>query len=265
MATKSVRPLRLTLDAAFKLYFKDNPHLQKSLLENFLPLPEGSTIESVSLLDAEDNSSEPEGKTFILDLKISILRREGDKLKQESANVEMQSIDKADFINRVYAYSARMYSSQARKGQDYGTLKPVYSLVFTAFDLQPFKALKHEYCHETEQLRKHPPHLPLAAGKGMQYIFIELSKFNKKLEELLDQKEAWCYILRNSDKIGEKDHKELAAKGKDMGEAVRHLWDLSQDELVQEQMEAVEKQRRDRVAEIALGEQKGREEGREEG
>ena len=50
----------------------------------------------------------------------------------------------------------------------------------------------------------------------MQYIFIELSKFNKKLEELLDQKEAWCYILRNSDKIGEKDHKELAAKGKDM-------------------------------------------------
>ena len=116
MTTKSVRPLRLTLDAAFKLYFKDNPHLQKSLLENFLPLPEGSTIESVSLLDAEDNSSEPEGKTFILDLKISILRREGDKLKQESANVEMQSIDKADFINRVYAYSARMYSSQARKG-----------------------------------------------------------------------------------------------------------------------------------------------------
>ena len=46
-----------------------------------------------------------------------------------------------------------------------------------------------------------------------------------------------------------------------MAVAVKHLWNLSQDELVQERMEAIEKQRRDRVAELVLAEEKGIEKG----
>ena len=182
-------PLSLTTDVVFKLYFKDSTRLQKSLLENFLPLPENSTIEHVELLDAEENSPEADGKTFILDLKIRFRRKEGKEVKEETINVEVQSTDKKYFIDRIFAYSARMYATQAKRGQDYELLRPVYSLVFTTFDLGSFKDLS-EYCHETEQRRIHPPHLPLAKGRGMQYIFVELSKFTKELGEILDQKEA---------------------------------------------------------------------------
>ena len=256
----AAKPLRLTLDAAFKIYFKESLRLQRSLLEDFLPLPKGSKIEKIDLLNAEEHSSEEGGKTFILDLKIRIQRNENGELKQNTINVEMQSIEKTHFIDRILAYSARIYSNQVKKGKGYGTLRPVYSLVFTAFDLKPFKELPN-YCHEVELLRRHPPHIPLAEGRGMQYIFIELSKFTKGLSEVLDQKEAWCYLLKNSDAIGEKEGKELAKRGKDMGEAVKRLWDLSQDELVQERLEAIERQRNDRIAELAFATEQGTEAG----
>ena len=42
-----------------------------------------------------------------------------------------------------------------------------------------------------------------------------------------------------------------------MGKAVKRLWGLPQDELEQERMEAIEKQRRDRVAELTFATEKG--------
>ena len=50
-----------------------------------------------------------------------------------------------------------------------------------------------------------------------------------------------------------------------MGEAVKKLWNLSQDELVRERLEAIERQRRDRVAEIEYARDEGIEQGIEKG
>ena len=92
--------LRLTFDAAFKLFFKKNPHLLKSVLADFLPLPKGTKIHSIDLIDAEENASKatiPEGKKFILDIKIRPVRTGREESQAEIINVEMQSVNQGVF------------------------------------------------------------------------------------------------------------------------------------------------------------------------
>ena len=87
--------LPLTFDPIFKLFFKDekNKELLISLLSNFLPLPEGSTIVSVDIMDPEllsEKSSTIQGergKKYILDLRVEFERinasgREGNRNRQ---------------------------------------------------------------------------------------------------------------------------------------------------------------------------------------
>ena len=50
---KETHFLKLTNDAAFKAYFKFNKELLISLLTNFLPLPTGSIITDIEILDPE--------------------------------------------------------------------------------------------------------------------------------------------------------------------------------------------------------------------
>lgn len=265
-SNKKPNLLNLTTDIVFKIFFKENPHLLKELLRDFLPFQEGSEIAEIELLDTEENLQE--GKTFLLDLKVRLLRKEGGKdMGRETVNVEVQTVAKRNFTNRLLAYAGRVYSGQIKEGEDYKTLYPFYSLVFSTVNLKEFTALEKEYYHRCMMLRDCPPHLPLT--EGIQFVVVELSKFVKSLEKVLDQRDAWCYLLRKSEKMSDEDLEVLKTKGESMGEAVRKLWDLSQNELMRERLEAVEKQKKDRVAEIEYardeGMEKGREEGREEG
>ena len=131
--------------AGVRPFFKKNPHLLKSVLADFLPLPKGTKIHSIDLIDAEENASKatiPEGKKFILDIKIRLVRTGREESQAEIINVEMQSINQEYFLDRIFAYSARIYSGQIIRGDDYDKLAPVYSLVFTTFQWL-FKTSKH--------------------------------------------------------------------------------------------------------------------------
>ncbi len=50
-----------------------------------------------------------------------------------------------------------------------------------------------------------------------------------------------------------------------MGRAVKNLWNLSQDELMRERLEAEDKQRRDRLSQIDTAHEEGLERGLEKG
>ena len=125
--------------------------------------------------------------------------------------------------------------------------------------------LQPSMCLTTTQRLDDPPHAVVGRGKGIRYIFVELGKFAKAIEKILDQRESWCYLLKNSDKMSERECSELVKKGKDMGEAVKQLWDISQDDMVLERIEAEEKVRRDHVGQMAWAKKQSREEGRTEG
>ena len=99
----------------------------------------------------------------------------------------------------------------------------------------------------------------------MQFVIVELNKFIGRLDSLVDQREAWCYFLKRSDGLNQQTSQELAKNGRDMGRAVKNLWNLSQDELMRERLESEDKQRRDRLSQIDTAHEEGLERGREEG
>ena len=276
-------PIDLTFDAAFKLYFKKNLSLLMSLLKDFLPLPENSTIMNVELMDSElepISSDNPAGKKFILDIMVEIHTEYIDKkqpekkeIKSEIVNVEMQASSQKNFSDRILAYNARIYSDQIKEGEYYNKLHPVYSLVFMTTKLKEFDVdeLANEYCHICNLRRNKYPDLTL--NNGMQFIIVELAKFRKRLKKVVDQKDAWCYLLKNAEQIDKKIGKKLMTKGKDMKNAVNHLWKLSEDKLAKRILEAEDKRRRDIAAQkawereegIVIGIEKGIEKGIEQG
>ena len=248
------RPIDLTFDAAFKMYFKSNPELLTSLLETFLPLSTIGHIAKIELMDTELGAFPNKylKKTFLLDIKVRIYRQRmgEEKVMSEIADVEMQTSSLKGFTNRLVVYVGRILSDQLTAGEDYKELPTVYSVVFITKNLSEFntKALAHEYYHHNTMRREGVP--DTLFNDRTQHITVELGKFNKEVDKLVDQRDAWCYLLKNSTKINKKIGKKLITKGKDMKNAVNYLWKLSEDELAKEIQEAEKKRRMDIKAQI---------------
>ena len=262
--------LDLKKDYAFKLYFKRDEGALISLLEHFLPLPKGSRIEDVEILDSELEPLvlNPEGKRFVLDLRVKIRRKEGAKLlATETVNVEMQSTGQNYFTERLLAYASRLYLGQIKPNQKYDRLYPVYSLAFCSENLKEFASITDEYYHLCTIRREDSvPSRQSLFSKGIQFVVVELKKFSKTTaKELVDFRENWCYILKNGPHISESEFETIRSKGKKMGDAVKRLWNLSEEERVQMYMEDIENQRRDQWAREDYARDRGREEGLKKG
>ncbi len=271
--------LKLTEDAVFKAYFKDNEHLLIQLLEDFLPLPKSSRIVKVKILNPEIGPDELEKvggigrKKFILDLRVDFKRSDAKADdKSEIAHVEIQTTPETHFADRLLAYSSRLYSEQLRSGETYKVLAPVYSLVFMTANLKEFESLEDEYYHVCNIRRTTKPDLILT--RGMCFVIVELMKFKRqKVKDVHGQREAWSYLLKNSGKMDRVEYKRLQEKGEVMAEAVKRLWDISQNEGLRELLRVQERERMDRASReetvhmegLKKGLKKGLEKGREEG
>ena len=295
----------------FKVYFSKNKTVLKSLLQAFLPLSTQNSIQEVEILkdnqlertidlyqagmnfetaQSKDKSGTKEkatsqsnqndlsitdssiypslvkNKQIVLDLKLKL--QSGEKV-----NVEMQSVSKKGFLQRVLFYWARLYTEELKKTEGYHKLCPTYSLIFTNFNvLKEAKDFLTSFSVRSDQV----PYFIL--NNHLKIIIVELSKFRKgELGELFDLRDLWCYILKGSGKISERECELLSGKGAEMKEAMDHLKDLSQDEELRREEEAREKFIRDRRAEIdfgfdegfhkgiSLGRKEGMDKGRKEG
>ena len=141
-------------------------------------------------------------------------------------------------------YWAKNYSSQLKIGEDYKTLCPAYSLIFSVYDLFP----ETESFYTAFSIRSdESPHFYF--NEDLRLITVELSKFKKRTPAvLLDLREEWCYLLKESKRMGERESRELSAKGEDMKKAMFRLKELSREEGLQLVEEAKEKARRDQAA-----------------
>ena len=229
--------LNLTQDLMFKNYFKLNKNVLKSLLKAFLPLPQNSSIKDIVILDSLIPSFSPEEKSSFLDLRVQLNNG-------EFVNVEMQAFPHKSFIKRILLYWAKNYSSQIRIGEKYEKLCPAYSLIFSTFNLFP----KTDHFYSSFSIRSDvSPHF--CFSEGLRIITVELSKFKKREPAaLLDLREEWCYLLKESKVMGEKEGKELSTKGQEMEEAMFHLKELSRDEALRLVEEARDKAWKDQMA-----------------
>ena len=246
--------LDLTLDKVFKAYFKDAPHICISLLRHFLPLPKNCDIQSLKYMDSTLNPKNPKDKESLLDIRVKLDNG-------ASVNIEMQTSDKQSFKERILFYLSRLYTSDLVEGGDYHSLCPVYSLIFTDFIM--FEKLRNY--HSVFFLKsEEQPEVVFSHHLGI--ILVELKKFKERaVSDLIDKKDIWSYIIKNSKKLTSRDMSIIESKGSDMKQAVQRLKMLSRKKSMQIIAEAREKARRDRVAERAFNIQEGRAKGIQKG
>ena len=141
--------------------------------------------------------------------------------------MEMQSMSKKGFLSRVLFYWSRLYTEDLKKAGEYQSICPVYSLIFTDFDV--FKPEQFKVSGGKKSLPKHqrrhfinsfslrlddPPHFGLS--DDLRIVFVELSRFQREylseLNNMFDFRDLWCYILKKSNSISVKECEILSNK-----------------------------------------------------
>ena len=250
--TKRGPYINLTSDIIFQHFFKKDEAVLKSLLKAFLPLPEGKSIQQVQVLDSLSLPDQNiEDKCSIFDMKLKL--NTGEKI-----NVEMQSFSGKYLLKRVIFYLSRLYTEGLEKGKNYDQLPSSYSLIFTKVNV--FQKINEFYSTFSLRLDRYPYS---QLNDSLNVIFVELAKFKKReIKRLFDLREEWCYILKESSSIKERELEELSQKGEDMKTAVERVKKLSKDEKLRIIEEKREKGRWIYESQMAYARNEGLEQGR---
>ena len=176
----------VTTDIAFKKVFGSEQH--KDILIGFLnavlDLQGDKSIREVTLKNPWQAPDIPILKETILDIKAVDNRG-------VSFIVEMQVEKKYSFQKRAQYYTAKAYTGQIDKGEDYPKLGQVIFigiLDFSCFDGNDYLT-RHLILNQSTLKQE---------LKDLEFNFIELSKFDKSEEQLIDIIEKWVYFIKNA-------------------------------------------------------------------
>ena len=186
-------------DVMFKKIFSEHKDLLISFLNAFMPLMDDQEIISVEYLSPEQVPETRYRKLSIVDVKcIDNYNR--------SFVVEMQNDWTKTFSNRLLINGAKAIVNQMNKKRiddpavDYLALEPVYVLAVVNDEFTE-KTKKQWYHH----LRLTDPKNPSFEIRGLDYILLELPKFNRDTWRLADKKAAvlWLRFLREINHLTE--------------------------------------------------------------
>ncbi len=208
----------ITNDIAFKIIFGDENRkvVLISFLNAVLDLEEDHKIVDVTILNPFQLPLFKDGKATIIDVKAK-------DQKGRYYVVEMQVSDSQGFSKRVLYYTSQGYVSQIERGEFYDRLNPTIFIGILDFNLT----------ENSKYLSRHRI-LDVETGerviKEMEFNFIELPKFNLKLEELKSPLEKWIFF------INEGEHQKVIPEGmEDPGLKTAfesaNIWTWSKNEL----------------------------------
>jgi predicted transposase/invertase (TIGR01784 family) len=111
--------------------------------------------------------------------------------------IEMQVINVDAFTKRVIYNAAKTYSTQLKPREGYSKLVPLIALTITDFVLfeNTKKFLSHFVFKEVEENFEY--------YREIELVFLELPKFNQKLEQVENLLESWVYFLKNAPNLEE--------------------------------------------------------------
>jgi len=201
-------------DIAFRKIFgnENKKEILISFLNAVLELPKGKKIKRIEIKNPYQLPEIKDLKSSILDVKVTDER-------SISYIVEMQVEELDGFDKRVQFYTAKQYSSQIEKGDDYPKLNQVIFigiLDFIFFDDDDEYITRHKTVNVKTQKSK---------LNGMEYNFVELPKFTKKIKECKTLVDKWIYFIQNAQNLNV-----IPADVKDEGlkhayeDADRHNW-----------------------------------------
>ncbi len=173
-------------DVAFKKLFGNMAH--KHILISFL----NSVLERTGMaqiIDVVING--PANIPDNTSIKSSIVDVRCTDQSSHQYIVEMQVVTQKDYAARAQYYSALALGKQLAPKGRYNDLAPVFFVGILDFEL--FEEPDYITHHLILNKKTHTQTL-----KHLEFHFIELNKFNKKLEQLDNDLDKWIYFLKNA-------------------------------------------------------------------
>ena len=182
LTEKYVNPLT---DFGFKKIFGEEPN--KDILISFLNelLPERHRIEELSYTKNEQSGHQALDRKAIFDLYCR-------SANGERFIVELQKAKQNYFKDRSVFYSSFPIIEQAQRGDWDFKLHPVYTVSILDFVFEDSKG-KPDIVHFIELKNQHGE----VFYDKLKYIYIELPKFSKQVDELDSMVDKWLYVFRH--------------------------------------------------------------------
>jgi len=189
---KYINPLT---DFGFKKLF--GTEMNKDLLIDFLNqiLPKNKKVKDLAYSSTDKPGATKKDRKAIFDLYCT--SPEGDRFI-----VEMQKAKQTYFKDRSVFYATFPIQEQAERGDWNFKLSPVYSIGVLDFEFE-------EESSDKENISLHHI-IELKNQKGevfydkLKFVYLELPKFTKKIEELKTQYDKWIYVLRHLSDLQER-------------------------------------------------------------
>ena len=230
MKAKPTKYLDLKNDRSFRRFFSTCKAVLFSLIKSFLPIPDEAPDWSAvntadqhdpfdELLQLQDSSIPPDtpsGRQSFSDLNVRL--RSG-----VYVNIEMQNYAQKYFADRMLDYLIRMYCRQPERGQEPEQVKPSYSLAFTNFSVSSGAHHISEAIYKWNNPEGEP------AVKRFTLLAEQLNKFNKRIDELVDMRDWWCYIMKHSAELTAEQVEYLSQDG-ETKIVLEHLAEMSKDD-----------------------------------
>lgn len=196
------RYVNLLTDFGFKRVFGSEPN--KRLVVDFLNtlLPEHHQIEDVSYRNSENQGHSASDRKAIFDIYCQ-------STKGERFIVEIQKAKQNYFKDRSVYYASFPIQEQAIKGEWDYRQEPVYSIGILDFtfdgpiDNEPIET---DHAPRNDEAVELPAYLHIVDLKNqhcqvfydkLRFLYVELPRYNKTLNELDSQQDKWLYLLRH--------------------------------------------------------------------
>jgi predicted transposase/invertase (TIGR01784 family) len=184
-ATNGDKYINLLTDFGFKRLFGSEPN--KALLIDFLNviLPPQHTVADISYKNNENVGNAAMDRKAIFDIYCE--SKTGEKFI-----VEIQKAKQNYFKDRSVYYSTFPIQEQAEKGDWNYKLSSVYTIGILDFIFEEHKQ-EQEFLHTVELKNQNCE----VFYDKLKFIYVELPKFKKKIEELETHFEKWLYLFKH--------------------------------------------------------------------
>ena len=186
------RYISLLTDFGFKRIFGTDPN--KDLLIDFLnSLFDGEqVVKDVTYLDSEHVGDVHSERKAIFDVYC-------ENEKGEKFIVEMQNASQQYFKDRSLYYATFPIREQAQKGGLWNyELKHVYVVALLNYDMTEPSFAKDTINHDIGLLDKQTHKV---FNDKLTFKYVEISKFDKSIEELKSNYDKWIYVLQNLSRL----------------------------------------------------------------
>ena len=114
--------------------------------------------------------------------------------------IEMQRYDQANFFQRCVSYSSKVYDMKTTKGDESYDIPPVYLIGILAVDSfdRRSEIWRDRFISDYTFREKYTGEV---VCETISLIFVELKRFEKRLEDCSSIIDKWCYALKYMSKL----------------------------------------------------------------